>query len=771
VQVTERHREKDVIKRRLATLADSQPLVCGFIEENLTLLNGKVEDPHSFDQLDALLDDQAYRLAFWRVAADEINYRRFFDINELAALSMERAEVFAATHELVLRLLTERKITGLRIDHPDGLYNPQQYLQRLQQHYVLECARALFTAEPAYRDVPWEEVEKPLLQEIIKESQQESASPLRRPLYVVVEKILGTGEPLPDNWPVYGMTGYEFLKAVNGLFVDHNQDAACSRIYQRWTRSNTAFRDLVYQKKFLILQVSLAGEMHMLGHQLDRLAQKHRWSRDFTMNSLRHALRQVIACFPVYRSYISEAGIPRKDANAIIRAVVRAKRRNPALSASIFDYIRDMLLMRYQEAADEQERAEQLRFAGKFQQVTAPVMAKGLEDTVFYVYNRLLSLNEVGGDPEQFGLSVPDFHRLNSERQRDWPWSLSALSTHDTKRSEDVRARLNVLSELPHEWQVCLSRWKALNQDNLVPVEEEETTVPDRNMACFIYQTLLGAWPPEPYTPEDFADFVSRIQAYVQKAIHEAKEHTSWINPNPTYDEAMRQFVDRLLDEEGNRKFLDDFRNFQRRISHYGMFNSLAQTLLKIASPGVPDTYQGTELWDFSLVDPDNRRPVNYDLRQTQLRQLQKRAEGTDADLPRLCRELTSRKEDGRIKLYLTYRSLHCRRDHRGLFARGEYLPVEAQGPRQENVCAFVRVHEDQCALTVVPRLVTKLMAKVGDVPLGKAVWQDTALVLPEKVLDRKLCNVFTGEVYGARELMLAEVFGNFPVALLLAQN
>jgi (1->4)-alpha-D-glucan 1-alpha-D-glucosylmutase len=804
VRVAERQREKEVVKRRLAALSESCPPVRQFIEENIRLFNGTLGDPHSFDLLDDLLNEQPYRLASWRVAADEINYRRFFDVNELAALSMERLEVFLATHELIFRLLREKKVTGLRVDHPDGLYDPRQYLTRLQQYYVLERVRGILQTSPEYRASDWKSLQQPLLGAIADAAARGPDSSLWRLLYVVVEKILGRAEPLPEDWPIYGTTGYEFLNTLNGVFVDAEHADAFTRIYQSWTRMTDPFLDLLYQKKFLILQVSLSGELHMLGHQLDRLAQAHRWSRDFTLNSLRHALRGIIACFPVYRSYISEGGIPRRDLPLIHLAVARAKRRNPAINASIFDFVRDLLLLKYVEAAAPEERAEQLRFVGKFQQVTAPVMAKGLEDTLFYVYDRLLSVNEVGGDPDQFGLSVTEFHRRNEQRRQLWPYALSTTSTHDTKRSEDIRARLNVLSELPRDWQKCLARWSVLNERHRAPSADDEPAVPDRNEEYFSYQTLLGAWPLEPYTSQDYRDFIARIQAYLQKAFHEAKEHTSWVNPNPVHDAAMEHFVAAVLDPDRNSRFLRHFRILQRRISHCGLFNSLAQVLLKITSPGAADIYQGNELWDLSLVDPDNRRSVDYPLRQRLLRELRLELARKEFDRPVWARHLVERKEDGRIKLFVTWQALRCRRAHPGLFAEGAYVAVEAQGEQSLNVCSFVRTPlafpsppgtggkervahptlfpdvggegKVKGALVAVPRLITRLVSRLDETPLGPEVWTDSILLLPEPFGSRPLRNLFTGEVVepveknGRKTLPLAAVFANFPVALLLAQ-
>jgi (1->4)-alpha-D-glucan 1-alpha-D-glucosylmutase len=777
VSVGERRREKEVVKRRLAALEEACPVVGEQVRRIVVLFNGTPGRPHSFDLLDNLLNHQAYRLSFWRVASDEINYRRFFDVNELAAISMEKPEVFAATHELVLGLLADGKVKGLRIDHPDGLFDPQQYLERLQEEFFLAVSRRVFAADPDFRGCEWEAFEEPLLARVRLTPAGGTDDLVHRPLYTVVEKILGKGEPVPVSWPVHGGTGYAFLNTLNGLFVETDHATLFSRIYQRWAHSDLPFPDLVYRKKFLILQVSLSSELHMLAHQLDRLSEKSRWSRDFTLNSLRHALRDIIACFPVYRSYIRSLPIDQRDRYYVETAVNQAKQKNPAISASLFDFVRDMLLLRYPAGFTEVDRAEQRRFVGKFQQVTSPVMAKGVEDTTFYVYNRLLSLNEVGGDPDQFGISVDTFHRRNQDRQARWPHSLSATSTHDTKRSEDVRARLNVLSEIPMEWQIALSRWNRLNRR--LRVAWEGGWAPDRNDEYLLYQTLVGAWPLEAADPAEAAELVERIQAYMQKAIHEAKVHTSWVNPNAAYDDAVRQFVERLLDPATNARFLADFRTFQARISHLGLFNSLSQTLLKITSPGAADVYQGTELWDFSLVDPDNRRPVDYERRRKLLAGLKEAlapADGGDNSRRSLARELTEHMTDGRIKLYVTREALHCRRQYPGLFAGGEYLPVEVAGRRRDHVCAFQRCLHKWQALVVVPRLVTSLVH--GDrPPLGPEVWHDTALVLPAQPAGRAWRNIFTGEELrpaggnGQPVLPLGQVLAHFPVALLLARE
>jgi (1->4)-alpha-D-glucan 1-alpha-D-glucosylmutase len=772
-RVEERLREKEVIKRRLTTLTDTSPAVREALEHSVTAFNGSPGDPGSFDLLDRFLEEQAYRLAYWRVASDEINYRRFFDVNDLAALSMEREEVFRATHERILELVADGKVQGLRIDHPDGLYDPRQYLERLQRSYVLARARKLFDALPEYAGQNWQDVAA-RLRDRLEGIGADPNDPLRRPLYVVVEKILGATEELPEEWPVHGTSGYDLLNEVNGLFVDAANGPAFTRIYRDWVEGTPSFPEVAYQKKFLILQVALSSELHMLAYQLDRLAQRKRWSRDYTLTSLRHALREIIACFPVYRSYISEQwGVREADRKYVEKAVRRAEMRNPAISSDIFRFVKNMLLLKYADSFTEEERAEQSRFVGKFQQVTSPVMAKGVEDTAFYVYNRLLALNEVGGDPGRFGLKPTLLHQYNEERQKTWPWTFSTLSTHDTKRSEDVRARLNVLSEMPEDWLASLRRWAELNQPHRVYVDDQPA--PDANEEYLLYQTLLGAWPLGRGDGAPDADFVKRIQAYMTKAMHEAKVHSSWINPYPEYDHAVRQFVARILDGKTGAAFLRDFCQFQRRVSHYGLFNSLAQTLLKITVPGVTDTYQGTELWDFSLVDPDNRRPVEFEVRLRLLSDLQAGLAAARNDRRALARELMAHREDGRIKLYVNLQGLHARRDNPGLFSAGEYFPLQPASNGSEHAFGFVRRLGEHYAVVAVPRLLTHVVPTENALPLGREVWGEQSLLWPDVPAPAELLNVFTGERLalssweGRRRLPLADVFGHFPVALFLS--
>ncbi|HEU0079063.1 MAG TPA: malto-oligosyltrehalose synthase, partial [Longimicrobiaceae bacterium] len=569
--IKERGRERIVTRRRLRDLVYRSDPVRQALDAAVARFNGTPGDAHSFDALDRLLGEQAYRLAYWRVAAEEINYRRFFDVNDLAGVRVERGRVFQATHRLIRTLVHEGVVTGLRIDHPDGLYDPRRYLVALQR-----MAMGLERTED---------------------------------FYVLVEKILTGDEPLPKEWPVDGTVGYEFLNRVNGLFVAAGNEGRMDAVYRAFTGFRDDFETLVYEKKRLILRSSLVSELTVLTTLLDRISERNRCSRDFTWGSLRDALREVIACFPVYRTYIeAESGtVTARDRADVEQAVELAKERNRTTSPDIFHFVRDTLLLEWPDSLDPAAARQHARFVMKFQQLTGPVMAKGVEDTTFYVFNRLVSLNEVGGEPDRFGISPEEFHAFSLERAERWPHALSSSSTHDTKRSEDVRARINVLSEIPDLWAERVEAWRGFNAAKLR--RDGRRPVPDANDEYLLYQSLVGAWPFGELDDQARQDFTARVQAYMQKATREAKRHTGWLNPNAAYDEGLSEFVADVL-AEGENAFLDDFLPFQRTVARLGMVNSLAQTLVKIASPGVPDIYQGQEAWDFSLVDPDNRRPV-----------------------------------------------------------------------------------------------------------------------------------------------------------------
>lgn len=773
-KLAERSREKEIIKKRLYKLHKESRAIRGFIDENVRIFNGTKKEPHSFDLLNDLLGKQVWRLSYWRVAAEEINYRRFFDINSLAAIRMEDPVVFKKAHELVLKLIGESKVTGLRVDHPDGLYDPSEYFKRLQRECFLRVQLAhAQRVQGKKSNTPVEASPEP---EILRQYAEMVASdPQFKPFYVVGEKILSKDEKLPEDWPIFSTVGYDFLNSLNGIFVDTANGKAFDKIYERFIRSKIDYQDLVYDKKRLIMIVAMSGEINRLAHYLNHLSEKNRHTRDFTLNSLRTTITEVIACFPVYRTYITRAGVHERDRRYVEQAASKAKRKNPALCESVFDFLKNVLLLNYPDDFGETDKMEWVDFVMRFQQVTGPVMAKGLEDTVFYVYNRLVSLNEVGGDPEGFGTRLDAFHGQNIETAKSRPYSLITTSTHDTKRSEDVRARLNVLSEIPGEWQRCLSRWSRLNRKKKLVVHGR--MVPDRNDEYLLYQTLLGVWPANRMTVAEYEEFTARIRDYMLKATREAKVNTNWISPNVPYEEALLKFIDAVLASSSANTFLKDSDILQKKVAYLGMFNSLSQTLLKITSPGVPDFYQGTETWDFSLVDPDNRRPIDFVIRKQMLARLKKELTRPNADSVGLARKLLRTWPDGLIKLYVTFISLSYRKMHHRLFEEGAYVPLTVDGQLMEHVCAFARHGEGDTVLVIVPRFLTYLVRSVNHLPLGQKVWKGSGVVLPEETLGSNFINIFTGETiqaakqYERRILSLGEVFANFPVALLAGET
>lgn len=771
-KMMERNREKEILKKRLAVLCAACGPVLHSIEAAVSRLNGTPGQPESFDRLAELIEDQIFRPAYWRVAADEINYRRFFDVNELAAIRVEKPQVFEKSHRLIFKLIREGHLQGLRVDHADGLWDPAEYVWKLQTTYFTGLARQE-SAQALGREIAneeeWYQLEQGILERLEQERVNNPHSPILTSLYVVAEKILGAGEPLPANWTVAGTSGYDFLNQVNGLFVDSASEAAIEDLYTTFNGTKWRYGDLIYSRKAQISLTSLASEVNVLARQLSRIAEQDRHYRDFTLNNLRFAIREIIACFPVYRTYIvTETGrVEKRDHIYIERAIAAAKRRNPARDSLVFDFIRDLLLLKLTGNVSAGQRALQLDFVMKFQQITGPVMAKGLEDTAFYIYNRLVSLNEVGGDPDQFGRSLEAFHRQNQERLKAWPNALLTTSTHDTKRSEDVRARIHVISELPQEWEIAINRWARFNERHRTDLEAK--FAPDRNDEYLLYQTLIGVWPFYELNDTDYAAFTERIQAYMIKALREAKLNTSWLNPNQLYEAAVRDFVAGVLKRSRTNLFLNDFVTFQAITARFGMFNSLAQLLLKITSPGVPDFYQGNEIWDLSLVDPDNRRPVDYAARNRLLAGLP-----WPDDLGGV-QQMLAEMPDGRIKLYLTKKALHFRNAHRTLFDRGDYRPLSAEGAHSQHICAFARRFEEkEEAITIVPRLLYRLSGENPEQPFSTQTWQDNFVIMPGEVKKARYRNIFTNEVLeplagdgNTHLLPLAKLFPQFPVALL----
>ena len=746
-KVRERQREKEIVKKRLATLVAASAETAEAIRETLNELNGERGNPRSFDRLERILESEAYRLSFWRVAMDEINYRRFFDINDLAAIRVEDPDVFAPVHALIFDLVKQGHVTGLRVDHPDGLYEPEKYFRYLQDAARIQNGLA-------------------------KRNGHAGGNGMERTFYIVAEKILVGNEGLRTSWAVEGTTGYRFLNVLNGIFVDHANERAFRQLYKRFTGWSMPFEDLVCDSKRLILQVAMSSELNVLARKLDRISEQHRWSRDFTLENLRDALGEVLAAFPVYRTYIREDDQQPdpEDQRQIKSAIREAKRRNPVISESVFDFIQSVLLLQHPDGLDDAQRAERHQFAMRLQQLSAPVMAKGLEDTAFYRYHPLVSLNEVGGDPERFGISVTAFHRRNLIREELWPNTMNATSTHDTKLGEDVRARIDVLSEMPAEWNRAIRRWREMNGRWKTNVAGQLS--PDANEEYLLYQILVGAWPLMSQSAEEHAGFVKRIQYYMEKALHEAKVHTSWINPNVEYDQAVQKFVAAILDSSPDNSFLEDFRQFQTPIAKAGMWNSISQVVLKIASPGVPDFYQGNEIWCFNLVDPDNRRPVNFELRRQALGKLRPK---TGCDAAKLVERLVSNPCDGAIKLYVMSRALRLRREERELFARGSYMGLTAAGSRSKHVVGLARTLERKTVIALAGRFFLRLLNS-HPAPSGD-VWGSTSMILPPEIEQQSFQDVFTGQPAsiehhdGKATISLASAFSRCPVALLIGRD
>jgi malto-oligosyltrehalose synthase/4-alpha-glucanotransferase len=739
--VTARARDKELLKQRLAALVNQDADIHWYLEELLREFNGTPDYPVDTALMHELLDAQAYRLAYWRVASDEINYRRFFDIDELASLRMENPEVFEATHELVMALITEGKLQGLRIDHPDGLYDPAGYFARLQMRITAPAGNS-----------------------------GANSAGNARPLYVIAEKILSRGEELPSDWPVYGTTGYEFVPLSTGLFIDTAAAAEMERIYADFLGARTDLEEIRYLSRRLIMQAALASELNVLANQLDQIAEADPHTQDFTLNSLRFALLETVACFPVYRTYLTPDNRSAVDTARIEQAITCARRRSRAGDLSVFDFLREVLLMRITEGRTGEFREQVTRVALHLQQYTAPVMAKGVEDTAFYLYNRLVCLNEVGADPAQFGVTVEEFHRANVRRLLHWPHGLICTTTHDTKRAEDVRLRIAVLSEIPDLWELNVRAWAALNQPHKRRLED--VLLPEPNTEYLLYQTLLGTWPLESLDEAGLAQYRERIQAYMLKASREAKRHTSWINPDTAYEEALQAFVALLLDPAHNDRFLETFLPFKERVARAGLLNSLAQTLIKLTAPGVPDIYQGTELWDFSLVDPDNRRPVDFDRRRALLERLS-RDDGAGPGPPERLRDLLGDMADGRFKLYLIRQCLALRRQQPALFRNGTYIPLAVQGSRAAQLCSFARHHAGTTLITAVPRLLARYGDNGNPWPPVSAFWEDTEIVIPAALACPEYHDLLTGEDLPAatrqarRQLPVSALFETLPVALL----
>lgn len=791
-RLDDRRRERDVLRRRLRQLVESSELIRNYVADCVRRVNGAVGNPESFDLLDQLLQEQAYRLAHWGVAAEEINYRRFFDVNELAALCMERDEVFEQAHALLFELMKEGVIQGLRIDHPDGLYDPGAYLSQLQGRRFLQRCQDVWELLPESERHDWDRLAGRLT-ELWSAAVQIPGSPIARPMYLVVEKILEHGEPLPVDWLTHGTVGYEFLNAVTGVFVEQSSEKSLTRFYAQFTRAETDFAAISARCKRLIAHVSMASELNVMAHRLDRISERNRRTRDFTLNSLSGAIGEVVSEFEVYRTYIQPARTLERDRQYVESAVARARRDNRTTSTGIYDFLQDVLLLRHKAGEGHPEiQADVQSFVGKFQQLTGPIMAKAIEDTAFYRFHRLAALNEVGGAPDRFGTSVDEFHQMNHRRAMAASLGMSATSTHDTKRSEDVRCRVVVLSEVPQLWRSRVNTWARMHRSAITEIDGEPA--PSRNDQYVFYQSLLGIWPAHPTEVNE--QFVERLQTYMLKVVREAKLQTSWINPFEPYEQATRAFIDAVLKGRQSKAFLEEFHDFANKVAIHGVWNSLGTVLLKVVSPGVPDFYQGTERWHFALVDPDNRQPVAWEPTRQGLAKIQQKLAEVLGGIPQddsvtpwistpsslsaaqiaqwseyLGGLIRSPEQDG-IKLLVTLLALRTRRHYANLFQKGDYSPCQFEGAYADCGIGVIRSDSRNVVLAVAPRLTVRLCGFGGPAPLGD-VWGDTCVVWPTNIdHPRRLRDVFSGrEIVLTDQMRLSELLSDFPVGLWVGER
>lgn len=718
----DRRQHREGIKERLWRLYTNSAEVKRFIDGNLQLFHGRKGAPASFLRLDQLLRDQAYDLAFWRTANDEINYRRFFTISDLVGIRVEDPITFDAIHSVVLRLATKGMVTGFRVDHIDGLRDPLGYLRRLQER-----------------------------------AQSEGGGQPGKSFYVLVEKILSQGESLPSEWPVQGTTGYEFLNTITALFVDASQLAALEDIYSTFIDERIHYPDLAYRKKKQVMESLLAVEMRALGVYLSMLAEQDRYARELSREDLTRVLVETTACLHPYRTYTRGFDMRPQEQIPITNALREAQQRNPAMDPACFRFLEEVLLLQPGPHLLPEQRESRLAFVLTWQQFTGPITAKGVEDSALYVYNRLISLNEVGGSPQSPGVTMSEFDSFLRSRRKKWPFALNTTMTHDAKRSEDIRARINVLSELSEEWARHLNDWSCWNEPKCRIVKG--VRAPERNEEILLYQTLLGSWP---LTDQVCACYSRRIQEFMVKAVREAMVHTRWAVPNIDHERALTDFVGAILADTPENRFLHDFRPFADKIAYHGALNSLSQLTIKMASPGVADFYQGSEDWDLRLVDPDNRRRVDFAARGQMLDSL------TTGD--RSLSQLVVGWRDGRIKMYVTTQGLQLRRRHSALFLKGDYVPLAVEGRQRDSVIAFCRRYRGEWCMAVVPRLTTRLKEPRGDA-INPELWADTRVLLPARA-PRRWLGVFNARRIDVHELeggslQVRDLLDDFPVALL----
>jgi (1->4)-alpha-D-glucan 1-alpha-D-glucosylmutase len=706
------------VKQQLAQLVRERADVQSALDTSLQRFCGNVEDLATWSRLDELIQQQHWRPAHHRVAADDVNYRRFFNISDLAGIRMELPEVFEYTHRFVLDLLRKGLVDGLRIDHIDGLFDPEAYLRRLR-----ESAGSSF--------------------------------------YLLVEKILARHETLRAEWPVDGTTGYEFASQVTELLTDARAERAFSETYRTFTGETKAFAEIVHEGKTGIMENEMASRLLTLATRAARVARQNPTSADFTPNLFYRALKEIIGCFPVYRTYVNEMETAEMDRRYVRWAISQARKKEPRLDASAFEFLEKLLTCDLVRASQSgYSRRSVVELAMQAQQYSGPVMAKGYEDTALFRYNRFAGLNEVGGSPEQFGSSVATFHKENVHRAQHWPRTLLATSTHDTKHSEDARARLVALSLLPEEWSTRVAGWSKILRARRGDVEF--TAPPSRNDEYLLFQNLVATWPAELTGSSSLQQaavdaYAGRLIAATVKGVREARVHSNWNSPDEAYEHAIMEFIRDTLNLERSEAFFASFLPFQERIAMLGVRNSLVQIALKLTSPGVPDFYQGCELWDLSLVDPDNRRAVDYSLRRRLLEEIKGKSQSSKCEM---IRDLLQHWQDGSVKLFVTSVLLAYRKSNSELFEKGAYQPLTLEGFAADKLCGFRRHAGSAELLTMV----------CTDARLDVASLHDAKLPIHEAIGSSAWCDLFTGRLVRAENasLPLREVFSELPVAVLV---
>ncbi len=696
-----------VLKAELATCVRTNAAAREALDRRIASLN------QDWPALNSLIQQQSWRIADFRVAGDDINYRRFFNVNDLAGMRMELPTVFRHAHARILPMLEDGTLDGLRIDHIDGLLDPKTYIDNLR-------------------------------------------ASVSKPFYLIVEKILAAHESLHKEWKVDGTTGYDFANLVLGVLVNPASEEAFTTTYRDFTGQRTEFSTIVYDCKMHIMENEMASELNVLGRDAGRVARQNPVTQDFTNTVLQRAIKQIVACFPVYRTYIKfDSDQDSDDWRDLDWALTQARRFDPNIDPSVFDFLRNLLSGRLTAAPKSGfNRTSVLRLAMKLQQYSGPVMAKGLEDTAFYRYNRFIALNEVGGEPARFGISAGAFHKANAQRATRWPAAMLATSTHDTKRGEDARARLAVLADMPKEWARQVEGWSRLIRAHRGEIDND--TLPDRNDEYLLYQLFVGSWPVkllENPDAEVLEAYRERIRATLEKSMRESKLHSNWSLPNTTYEGAMQSFARTALDP-GRTGFLGSFLPFVRRVARLGVQNSLIQLILKLTVPGMPDIYQGSEMWDLSLVDPDNRRAVDYESRALALEALQP---ALQSDPATTLHDLLANWSDGRIKLAILAMLLRLRSAHPALFAEGSYEPLTVSGKKSERVIGFIRSGGDT--------QVAVLVARYPGLHESDPGWEDNMILLPEG--DWR--DMFSGQtIGGGQALGLSALFGVLPAAILV---